>query len=34
MLRSTNPRYSDTEISETDQFLITGAVLRIVEGSL
>ncbi len=34
ILRSTNPKYSDIEIRDTDQFLIAGVVLRIVEGAL
>ncbi len=34
ILRSMNPRYADIEIKETDQFLIAGVVLRIVEGAL
>lgn len=31
ILCSTNPRYDDIEIEETDQFQIAGVVLRIVE---
>jgi len=34
ILRSTNPKYSDIEIAETDHFLIAGVVLRIVEGAV
>jgi len=34
ILRSTNPRYEDIEIKETDQFVIDGVVLRIVEGAV
>ena len=34
ILRSTNPKYSDIEIAEADQFVIAGVVLRIVEGTL
>jgi DNA polymerase V len=34
ILRSTNPRYTDIDIKETDQFVIAGVVLRIVEGAL
>jgi DNA polymerase V len=34
ILRSTNPRYADIEVKETDQFQIAGVVLRIVEGAL
>lgn len=34
ILRSTNPKYSDIEIAETDQFVIAGVVLRIVEGAV
>jgi phage repressor protein C with HTH and peptisase S24 domain len=34
ILHSTNPKFSDTAIKETDQFVIAGMVLRIVEGVL
>ncbi len=34
ILRSANPRYADIVIGESDQFLIAGVVLRIVEGVL
>lgn len=34
ILRSTNPKYDDIVIKETDQFEIKGVVLRIVNGSL
>lgn len=34
ILRSTNPRYADIEVKETDQFQIAGVVLRIVGGSV
>jgi len=34
ILRSANPRYSDIEIMEPDQFQIAGVVLRIVEGAV
>ncbi len=34
ILRSTNPKYDDIVIKETDQFEIKGVVLRIVDGSL
>jgi SOS-response transcriptional repressor LexA len=33
-MRSSNPRYTDIEVKETDQFAIAGVVLRIVEGAL
>jgi SOS-response transcriptional repressor LexA len=29
-----NPQYPDIEVRETDQFVIAGVVLRIVEGAL
>lgn len=34
ILRSTNPKYADIVISESDPFLIAGVVLRIVEDAL
>jgi DNA polymerase V len=34
ILRSANPRYDDIVIKESDQFVIAGVVLRIVDGSL
>jgi SOS-response transcriptional repressor LexA len=34
IMRSSNPRYTDIEVKETDQFAIAGVVLRIVEGAL
>jgi SOS-response transcriptional repressor LexA len=34
ILRSTNPKYDDIVIKETDQFEIKGVVLRIVDGSI
>lgn len=34
ILRSTNPKYPDIEVKETDQFQIAGVVLRIVEGTV
>ena len=34
ILRSTNPKYADIEVKETDQFQIAGVVLRIVEGAV
>jgi SOS-response transcriptional repressor LexA len=34
LLRSTNPRFWDIEIKETDQFRIAGVVLKIVEGTI
>ena len=33
-LRSMNPKYADIEIAESNQFVIAGVVLRIVEGAL
>jgi DNA polymerase V len=34
ILRSTNPKYADIEVKETDQFQVAGVVLRIVEGTV
>jgi len=34
ILRSTNPKFSGIEITESDQFVIAGVVLRIVEFTL
>ena len=34
ILRSTNPKYPDMHVKESDQFRIAGVVPRIVEGAL
>lgn len=34
ILRSTNQKYSDIEIAESERFVIAGVVLRIVEGAV
>jgi SOS-response transcriptional repressor LexA len=34
VLHSTNPKYLDFEIAKTDQFVIAGVVLRVVEGAV
>jgi len=34
VLKSMNPQYADIEVGDTDQFVIAGVVLRIVEGAL
>jgi len=34
ILRSANPKYTDIEVKETDQFQIAGVVLKIVDGSV
>jgi phage repressor protein C with HTH and peptisase S24 domain len=34
ILRSTNPKYSDIEIAESDHFVIAGVARRIVVGTV